>query len=111
MKIIGLEGISGSELNSELQRGAKFVSYQYCISLLVVTFKRFSDIYFVRAGERDLGRNVGFCAISLLLGWWGIPWGPIYTVGSLMTNFKGGKNLTQEVVASLSQTSHQPKTA
>src|SRR5690349_15113676 len=104
MRIIGLEGISGSELNSELQRGAKFVTYQYCVSLLVVTFKRFSDIYFVRAGQRDLGRAAGYMAISLVLGWWGIPWGPIYTVGSLITNLKGGKDVTQQVVIGLNKT-------
>ncbi len=103
MKILGLEGLSAGELNSELQRGAKFVSYQYCISLLVVTFKRFSNIYFVRAGESALGKVLGYTAISLLLGWWGIPWGPIYTIQSLLTNLRGGKNLTQEVVAALNK--------
>ena len=103
MKIVGLEGMTSDELNSELQRGARFVCYQYCISILLVTFKRASDIYFVRAGETPPGRITGFCVISLLLGWWGIPWGPIYSIQSLVTNLRGGKDLTAQVIASLNQ--------
>ena len=33
--------------------------------------------------------------------WWGIPWGPIYTVGCLSTNLKGGKDVTDEIVKSM----------
>jgi len=27
------------------------------------------------------------------LGWWGIPWGPIYTIASLVRNARGGYKL------------------
>jgi hypothetical protein len=46
-----LGNLSVDELNFELQRGAKFVVYYYCISLVVVTFRRGSDIHFIRSGE------------------------------------------------------------
>jgi hypothetical protein len=36
--------------------------------------------------------------ISLLFGWWGIPWGPIYTVTSLFKNFGGGRDVTKEIM-------------
>ncbi|HHK40987.1 MAG TPA: hypothetical protein ENJ50_01100 [Planctomycetaceae bacterium] len=101
MKIIGLEGMDSQELNSQLQQGARFVIYFYCISIIVMTFRRPSNIYFVRAGENAAVKGLGFSLISLLLGWWGIPWGPIYTMHSLATNFGGGKDVTQEVVADL----------
>lgn len=103
MKIVGIEGVDGHQLAHELQRGARFVVYQYCISIIVMTFKRPSDIYFVRAGEGAVSKGLGFSLISLLLGWWGVPWGPIYTIGSFITNFKGGKDVTQEVLASIQQ--------
>jgi len=105
MKIVGIEGLDGQQLASELQLGGRFVIYQYCISILILTFKRPSDIYFVRAGESAVGKGLGFSLISLLLGWWGIPWGPIHTIGSFITNFRGGKDVTQEVLASLKQQS------
>lgn len=101
MKIIGIDGLSPQQISSEVQQGAKFVMYQYCVSALVVTFKRPSDIYFVPAGEGRVGKGLGFSGISLFLGWWGFPWGPIYTIGSFVTNFGGGKDVTQEVLASL----------
>ena len=33
---------------------------------------------------------------------WGIPWGPIWTIQSLAVNFRGGKDVTDAVVKSLS---------
>lgn len=103
MQIIGIEGMSPRDLNEELDRGGRFVIYQYCISLILITFRRSSDIYFLKGGESGFSRGMEYNLMSFLLGWWGIPWGPIYTVGSLINNFKGGKNVTQEVIQSLSQ--------
>ncbi len=102
MKVLGLDGLSPDELNFELGRGGRFVIFEYCISLIAVTFKRSSNIYFVRSGGSVLGKAFGFSLVSLLLGWWGIPWGPIYTISSLLRNLRGGTDVTSEVVASLS---------
>jgi len=102
-KIIGIENMSAEELNHELQRGGKFVIFEYCISIILMTFKRPTDIYFIKSGEGATKKSIGFTLTSLLVGWWGIPWGPIYTIGSLITNLKGGKDVTDEVVASLSE--------
>lgn len=103
MKISGLEGLSDSEINFELQRGARFVFFQYCISVIILTFKRPSDIYFVRHGQSAVAKGLLYSLLSAVLGWWGIPWGPIYTVQSLWVNFKGGRDVTQEVLASFAE--------
>ncbi len=79
--------------------------YQYCVSIFIMTFKRPTNIYFIRAGESGLGKGFGFSLISLFPGWWGIPWGPIHTIGSFITNFRGGKDVTREVVTGLLQQS------
>jgi hypothetical protein len=101
-KIIGLDGIqTQGQLQQELASGGRFVLYQYCISILIMTFKRSSNVYFVRAGENRVLKGLGFSLLSFLLGWWGIPWGPIYTVQALWNNFQGGKDVTTEVLASL----------
>jgi len=101
-KIIGLEEIrSGGHLQQEIQQGGKFVIYQYCISLLVITFKRPSNIYFISHESNAVVKGLPFTLLSLLLGWWGIPWGPIYTIQSVWINFKGGRDVTNEVAASL----------
>lgn len=111
MKIKGIEGLTNEQVQAELQQGGKFVIYQYCISLVLITFRRPSEIYFVRAGEGSLGKGIGFSGVTLLFGWWGIPWGPIYTLQSLWVNFRGGRDVTHEVVASIGQSMPQPQGA
>jgi hypothetical protein len=101
MKIIGIEGMSNMELQMELQRGGKFVTFQYCISILVMTFKRRSNIYFIKADENAIVKGLPFTLLSLFLGWWGIPWGIIYTIETLGINFKGGRDVTQQVISAV----------
>ena len=43
-------------------------------------------------------KGMTYILISVLLGWWGIPWGPIWTIQSLYINLKGGKDITSEVL-------------
>jgi hypothetical protein len=74
--------------------------YQYCISLLVLTFKRSSNVYLIRHEENAVVKGLPFTLLSLLLGWWGIPWGPIYTIKSIWLNFSGGRDVTSEIVPS-----------
>jgi hypothetical protein len=101
MKIKGLENISTDQVNHYLQQGAKFVIFQYCISVFILTFRRSSSVFFIRAGESSVGKSLPFTLISLLLGWWGLPWGPIYTLSSTVTNLRGGKNITKDVIAAV----------
>jgi hypothetical protein len=108
MKIHGIEGMTTAEINQELKQGAKFVLYQYCISVLVMTFKRGSDVYFIKSGENAVAKGMGWTVLTLFLGWWGIPWGPIYTIGSLITNFAGGKNVTAEILAAVNAQASRP---
>lgn len=103
MKIIGIDGMTVQGLKDELQRGAKFVLFRYCISIVLLTFRRSSNIYFIRSGESSLAKSLPFTLLSLVMGWWGIPWGPIYTISSVVTNFQGGKDVTHEVLAVMNQ--------
>ncbi|HEX6502736.1 MAG TPA: hypothetical protein VF011_05775 [Terriglobales bacterium] len=103
MAIRGIEGLSPEQINFELQRGGKFVVYQYCISLLVVTLRRGSPVYLVRDGESRVGRGLPWILLTCLLGWWGIPWGPIFTIQSLVTDFGGGKDVTAQMLAQARQ--------
>jgi hypothetical protein len=100
-KIRGIEGMKHGELDFELQRGAKFVLFQYCISVIPITFRRSSDIYFIPQGKNAVVEGLPFTLLSLVAGWWGIPWGPIYTIQSIYNNSRGGKDVTQAVVNSL----------
>lgn len=95
---VTLAGLAQHELDqlpSILEEGGRIVVYQYCISILVLTFKRPSEFYLLRPGENALAKGMHCTFVSLILGWWGIPWGPIYTIGSLIKNLGGGADITE----------------
>jgi len=98
MAIKGIENLSVDEINAELQKGAKFVVFQYCISIVVMSFKRSSGIYFIPSGTSAASKAAPWCALSLLVGWWGIPWGPIWTIGTVAKNLGGGTDVTAHVL-------------
>ena len=103
MQILGIDGMTAEQVTFEAQRGGKFVIYNYCISLLVVTFRRSTDVYFIREHENAVIKGLPWTLLTLVLGWWGIPWGPIYTVSSLVVNFKGGKDVTVNILPGLGE--------
>ena len=103
MKIRGIESMTVADVQDEINRGGKFVLYTYCFSIIVMSFKRPSGIYFIKSGENAFVKGLPFTAISFLFGWWGIPWGIIYTFGCLYTNIGGGKNVTAAVMQSIQQ--------
>jgi hypothetical protein len=101
MAIYGIDNLTLDEVERELEAGGCFVFYEYCISLVVVTLRRPTDVYFLRANDTGLLRGVPFTLVSLFLGWWGIPWGLIYTPLTIFTNLNGGQDVTPEVWALL----------
>jgi len=100
-KIVGIEGMNPQQLANELQSGARFVQYQYCVSVLIITFKRGTDIYFLRDDESPMVKGLTWTFLTFVAGWWGIPWGPIYTVHSLWVNLRGGHDMTPEAATAL----------
>ncbi|HEY6161795.1 MAG TPA: hypothetical protein VI112_11240, partial [Bacteroidia bacterium] len=94
MQIRNIEGLTVAQVNEEVANGARFVVFEYAISVLVMSFKRPSDIYYLRPGESHWGKSIGFTLTSFILGWWGIPWGLVYTPMALYTNLSGGKDVT-----------------
>lgn len=108
MDIKNMEGLSLSQLKREVDHGGKFVVYQYTISVLIMTFRRSGGIYFIKSNENAVVKGLGYTLISLFFGWWGIPWGPIYTIGSLYNNLKGGKDVTAEVLQHFTESLAQP---
>lgn len=64
-------------------------SYQTTVSVVVFSMKEQTRFYV--AGQESGALSGIFCTItSLVFGWWGIPWGPIWTVQSLLRNIRGG---------------------
>ena len=101
-RVRGVDGMTVEELQSELWHGGRCVRYEFAVSVIVLSFRRFSSIYFIPPGASAVKPGLPWSLISLLFGWWGIPWGPIFTIMALVKNFRGGEDVTEEVMASLS---------
>ncbi len=101
MRIDGAEDLSQRQLLTELERGGKVVLFQYCISLVVVTFKRASGPIYIPPGEGTFLKSLPYTLLSLFLGWWGFPWGFIYTPMVIFSNLAGGKDVTEAVIQDL----------
>lgn len=101
-KIDGIQGMTPEQIELEVQRGGRFVAFQYCVSVLVVSFRRSSDIFFIHAGEGSFLRGLPYTLLTLTAGWWAIPWGPVRTLQVLATNLRGGKRMTKQIMTSRS---------
>jgi len=101
LKIRGTETMTPDALRFEIEHGGRFVVYGYCISILVLSFKRVSGIYYIRPDESAFGKGIIFSLISLTCGWWGIPWGPIWTIATVVRNCRGGLDVTEQVAKAL----------
>jgi hypothetical protein len=99
LAISGTEGLTAGEVADEVRRGGRFVVFSYCMSILFVTLQRSSKVHFIRAGESAASRALPYTLVSLLLGWWGIPWGIIFTPVAVISNLRGGKDVTADVMA------------
>ncbi|MBM7111936.1 hypothetical protein [Archangium primigenium] len=106
--ILGIEGLSPVQVQEELDRGGRFVVFEYCVSFFLTTKRRWSDVYFVRAGQGTLGLSLGYTMLSLFFGWWGVPWGIIYTPRCVRTNLTGGKDVTEQVLPALLAPRYDP---
>lgn len=104
MQIRGVDRLSLQEIGLLLDQGARFVFFEYCISFLVVTWRKPTDIFLLRSGQRGVLLGWPYLLCTLFLGWWGIPWGFILTPKVLMTNLSGGRDVTDEVWAFLQET-------
>ena len=64
--------------------------FQLAPSALVISVKTPSRFYVVGEEETVLP-SLAFTASSLIVGWWGLPHGPIFTIQAVSSNLRGGE--------------------
>jgi len=99
----GLDRLAPEALEQAIAAGGRIVFFEYCISLIFVSLRRQTQPYFLKAGETGLLLGLRYAFLSLLLGWWGVPWGIIYTPLTLISDLSGGCDITSEVREMLSR--------
>ena len=69
---------------------ARRVRFEVCVSVLITTIRWRSAPRDTRSAWHRLRIGLPYAAASLLLGPWGVPWGPIWTAVAIWTNLTGG---------------------
>ena len=91
-------------------RGSSFI---YTISVIFMTYRRGAGgVYCSRCRKKE---GFKWTLVSALFGWWGFPWGPIYTLQAIGRNSAGGyqdaslnAGLLKAVAAELMERGDQP---
>jgi hypothetical protein len=89
---------SDEAILDEIKRGARFVRYPYCISIIFMSFKRESGINLVSSRSDALLKSFPWIILTMLLGWWGVPWGPIWSIQCILKGLSGGRDVTDYYV-------------
>jgi hypothetical protein len=64
-------------------------AFMYALSAFVITLRRRgSSGIFCQSCRRK--EAIKWSLLTGVLGWWGIPWGPIFSVQSIVRNLRGG---------------------
>jgi hypothetical protein len=94
------------DLKKEINNGSKFIVFQYCVSLFfAVTLRRFSPAILIKENSLFNKYKRKYNIISYIFGWWGIPWGPIYTIKSININNNGAVDVTEEIMLNITEDS------
>ncbi len=105
MRILKPAHLTGPELAAALAADGRCVVYDYCVSFLVLTHYRESAVHVLRAGQSRFWCGLPYTFLSLALGWWGVPWGVLYTPFVNVTNHRGGRDVTGQVQSPLTAAS------
>ncbi|WP_086607238.1 hypothetical protein [Erythrobacter donghaensis] len=98
VNIKGIDNMTVEEIVEAVDAGGRFVVYQWAVSVIFASFRNSTDILLVPGTSNRILKGLPWTLLTFVLGWWGIPWGPIYTVQSLWQNLSGGKDLTEAVL-------------
>jgi len=95
------------EVMSAKSNGGTFVTYQWIIPTpIFFPVRRLSKVYFI---PRDMDKSTyaqKFNILSLLIGWWGLPWGPVAVYKSIVLNNTGGVDVTDDVYLNIDRTGY-----
>ncbi|AFD09418.1 hypothetical protein [Solitalea canadensis] len=90
-------------------KGARFVFFE-CIfpRPFFRPAVRISKIYYLQPGEMAVKFSRKYNVVNLLIGWWGLPFGPEYTYRAIKSNLEG-IDITDDIYANITEESFQKK--
>lgn len=77
----------GTYNGMEITPVTTLVSYTYVISAIAITYRKSTRYYFMEVEKKKARRAKFWCNLcNLTVGWWGFPWGPIWTIKETFCN-------------------------
>ena len=73
-----------------INKETKLTRFNIIISLVALSLNIPSRLYIV-GHDKPSVVGIIYGVFSGIFGWWGIPWGPIWTIEALAKNFSGGE--------------------
>jgi len=80
--------VGGCERCGRLDSTLRGSTFTYTISVILMTFRRGAGGIYCSSCRKKEGLK--YTLLSAVFGWWGFPWGPIYTLQAIGRNSSGG---------------------
>jgi hypothetical protein len=103
--------LCAEEVRSRVTAGARLVRFELCVSALVFTLRRQTEVYLTDSRRQRTLRGLRYSLASLLLGPWGVPWGLVWTPWAVWVNLTGGVDETDATLALLEGRDNPPSHA
>lgn len=100
--LVGAEHMTPADIRWWLRDGAVAVRYEYCISVGLASLHCQSRLHLIDTKSPRYVPGLPYSLLSLALGPWGLPWGPVLAALAIWRNFCGGIDATAEAEALLS---------
>lgn len=105
VRLRNTENESVNTIQNKITKGYRFIVYPFCISLILFSIHVISPAYFVGPSDYRKKQARRYNLLSLIFGWWSIPFGPSKTINSIKTNLKGGVDITEDIMLNLTEDS------
>lgn len=87
-------------LVTEVMQGKRYVTYPFVFSILILSFQRsVGGVRVVETGKWPVGPLFGAAVVTILFGWWGFPWGLLWTPLALFHLWNGGRDSTRDILS------------
>lgn len=90
------EGGSIRYKGAELSSDTPVTTHLIAVSFVIYT-ARF-PLWYMVPGRNLISIRILASLLTLFLGWWFIPWGPVYTIQALVTDLRGGMSETVDEI-------------
>lgn len=94
----GFSNTTEQAFRARLEAGERFVVYHYAISVVFYSFRHPTKVHSLRSRSHAVLKGLPWTLLTLLLGWWAFPSGPLFTIQCLFINLRGGEDVSGDIL-------------